>query len=113
MDPKPITRQRSPWTPAADIPINGCAAQRHTRRVHDGALQAFVAQEPGGWHMSISFTNHRGKPSRYPSWDEIVHARDVLLPPDVAFVMRLPATGEYVAVHPTTFHLFEHPERNT
>ncbi len=47
--------------------------------------------------------------SRYPRWDEIMHARDHLLPSDVGFVMHLPADGEYVALHPTTFHLHQHP----
>jgi hypothetical protein len=81
------------------------------RRVHDGELSAIVAQETPGWHLSISFTNHRGEPSRYPTWDELADARDALLPDDIGFVMHLPPSGEYVALHPTTFHLHQFPER--
>ena len=44
---------------------------------------------------------------RYPTWDEIADARDELLPGDVEFVMYLPRSGEYVAVHDSTFHLHE------
>jgi len=57
----------------------------------------------------MSYVDRCGHPSRYPTWDEIADARDQLLPVDVGFVMHLPARGEYVAVHPTTFHLHEHP----
>jgi hypothetical protein len=38
-------------------------------------------------------------------------ARDEFLPAAAAFVMHLPTLDEYVAVHDTTFHLHEHPER--
>lgn len=81
------------------------------RRVGDGTLWALVAEEPWGWHMSISFRNTRNELTRYPRWDEIAHARDDLLPADVDFVMWLPKSGEYVALHDTTFHIHEHPER--
>lgn len=112
--PKPITRQRSPWQLVHDVPITpGWTAKAHVRKVHDGALRAFVAEEPAGWHLSISFANHKGKPSRYPSWDEITHARTELLPSEVGFVMHLPPEGEYVALHDSTFHLHEWPERSS
>jgi hypothetical protein len=42
---------------------------------------------------------------------EIADARDVFLPADVACVMHLPRSAEYVALHDTTFHLHEHPPR--
>ncbi len=111
---RPITRQRSAWN-IHDQPLNigGVSATAAQRNVGDGVLRALVAEEPTGWHLSISFVDHKGKPSRYPRWDEIVDARDQLLPADVAFVMHLPVADQYVAVHDTTFHLHEHPERGT
>jgi hypothetical protein len=91
----------------------GHSADVHIRRVGDGLLRALVAEEPLGWHLSISFVDPKGRPSRYPHWDEITHARSQLLPGDVGFVMHLPPDGEYIAVHDTTFHLHEHPERGS
>lgn len=88
------------------------------REVADGHLSAFVTREPTGpdgvseWHLSISHrTNERPpKAGRYPTWDEITHARYELLPADLTFSMLLPPQSEYVAVHDTTFHLYEtHP----
>jgi hypothetical protein len=81
------------------------------RNVSDGTLVAFVDDEPEGWHLSISFRDHRGGWSRYPSWDELAHARYELLPAEWDFVMHLPPPDEYVAAHPTTFHLHQWPER--
>lgn len=107
MKRSPITRQRSPWTAGQKI---GPLASFH-RPVSDGQLVALVAEEPLGWHMSISFRNHLGLLTRYPRWDEIAHARDQLLPAHIGFVMHLPTADEYVALHDTTFHLHEHPER--
>jgi hypothetical protein len=89
----------------------GIDARWWRREVGDGTLVALVADEPAGWHLSISFRDRRGALTRYPKWDEIAHARDGLLPAEVGFVMHLPPAGEYVAVHDTTFHLFQHPER--
>jgi hypothetical protein len=110
----PITRQKSPWEPMANAnTIGGVEVAWWQRRVADGLLIACVAPEPQGWHLSISFRNHRGDLTRYPQWDEIAHARDELLPDDVDFVMHLPKAGEYVALHDTTFHLHQHPETET
>lgn len=112
MSRAPITRQRSAWKPVTGVRPELVAMGRwFIRAVHDGTLRACVAEEATGWHLSVSFVNHRGVPSRYPTWDELAHARDELLPADVGFVMHLPRAVEYVAVHPTTFHLHEHPER--
>jgi hypothetical protein len=108
---KPLTRQRSDWTHVMEGRFDGIDAKVYARHVHDGSLRAFVADEPAGWHLSISFVNHKGDPTRYPTWDEITHAREQLLPANVAFVMHLPVADEYVAIHPTTFHLHEHPPR--
>jgi hypothetical protein len=111
MERAPITKQRSPWVEmdGAVVPVAG--ATWWVRSVHDGQLRACVAEEPIRWHLSISHVDNKSRPRRYPTWDEIADARDLLLPDDVAFVMHLPVAGEYVAVHATTFHLHEHPER--
>lgn len=119
--PDPLVPQLTPWRRLADGPglsevagllrSQGLSAQAWRRTVRDGMLRALVAEEPMGWHLSISFADDCNRPSRYPSWDEIAHARYELLPHDVDFVMHLPPPGEYIAVHPTTFHLHEHPER--
>lgn len=111
MERAPITRQRSPWVEFGENVYAIPATRAYERKVSDGKLMAIVGEEPLGWHLSISFRNHKGDPTRYPTWDEIAHARDELLPADVAFVMHLPLADEYVALHDTTFHLHEHPER--
>lgn len=100
----PLTRQRSEWE---QVPSVFGGAEQFRRRVGDGTLVAILAQEPTGWHLSISFRDHKGRLTRYPRWDEIVHARDALTPLDVAFAMILPTADEYVALHDTTFHLHE------
>ncbi|MGE0796200.1 MAG: hypothetical protein AB7O29_12795, partial [Acidimicrobiia bacterium] len=84
----PITKARSTWEEQDGWWL---------RRVADGQLRAIVVEEPLGWHLSISFIDHRGRPARYPRWDEIADARDLLLPADVGFVMHLPPADEYVA----------------
>jgi hypothetical protein len=112
MERAPITRQRSPWLEAEPLTINDVRTRTFRREVNDGALWALVAEEPQGWHLSISFRDRRDQLTRYPRWDEIAHARDELLPADIDFVMWLPRAGDYVALHDTTFHLHEHPERS-
>jgi len=105
----PLTRQRSPWDrdPGSDLEIQGVEARCYRRRVSDGALVALVALEPEGWHLSVSFRSHRGTLTRYPSWDELAHARYELLPAEITVAMILPPPDEYVALHDTTFHLHE------
>jgi hypothetical protein len=107
----PISRPRSPWR-QIETPLGYGQAWR--RDTGDGSLVVMVAQEPDiGWHLSISFRDHRGELTRYPRWDEIAHARDELLPADRTFVMFLPPSDEYVALHDTTFHLHEYHEAQT
>lgn len=114
VDPRPITRQRSKWDQTGTFPLPaGVTGKVFKRAVGDGMLTAIVSQEPQGWHMSIShrFSGSKREPAgRYPHWDEIAHARDSLLPADVAFVMHLPTEDEYVAIHDTCFHIHEYPE---
>ncbi len=64
-------------------------------------LHVLVGRSPQGWHLSIS---HK---SRYPTWDEIAHARYELIPNEVTMAMLLPPTEEYVNLHQNTFHLWE------
>lgn len=115
MKHKPLSTIRSEWIEmqgGAQI-IQGVEAKWFQRRCGDGILAACVSDEPIiGWHLSISFRDNKGRLSRYPRWDEIVHAREELLPHDLGFTMGLPRLDEYVALHDTTFHLHEeYPER--
>lgn len=88
--------------------------QWYGRNVGDGSLMACAAYEDGiGFHLSISHRTANGRPGRYPTWDEIADARDVLLPAEVSFVMVLPAADDYVSLHDTTFHLHEEQPANT
>ena len=110
----PLTRQRSSWLEAADateivdmLTATGALKVRILRRqVHDGELTAIISLDGGLWHASVS---HRasGKSPRYPTWDELAHARYELLPSDIDVVMHLPPPSEFVALHDTTFHLHE------
>lgn len=109
--PRPMTRQRSNWQLIDKGEIMGFANTTHRRPVADGRLLAIVAEEPMGWHLSISFTNHREQHARYPTWDEQTHAVRALLPADLTYVMAIPPDNEYVALHDTTFHWHEYPSR--
>ena len=124
MQHTPLTKQRSEWRDITDLDevsrllseAGATDIRQVWRNVHDGQLRVIVAREPQGWHLSISHAKRGPKgqvmPGRYPSWDEIAHARYELLPDDLDFVMHLPPPGEYVALHDTTFHLHQHPEVN-
>lgn len=81
------------------------------RDVKDGHLTVMVGREPEvGWHLSISHrTNHNPpRPGRNPKWGEIKDARYRFCPHDVAMCMILPPPDEYVNIHETCFHLWEH-----
>lgn len=110
MTARPLTRQKSAWA-EVETPAARTTERHFARNTSDGRLFAIVAIEPMvGWHLSVSFRDHRGTHRRYPTWDEILHARDQLLPAEIDFVMHLPASdADYIAVHPTTFHLYQHP----
>lgn len=112
MNRDPITRQRSPWEQYEALQLDGVPVTVWRRRIHDGALRALVADEPAGWHLSVSWAGNGPRQAlRYPTWDELAHARYELLPADIGVAMYLPAELDYVAVHPTTFHLHQHPPR--
>lgn len=55
-----------------------------------GVLMAIV--DGDGNHLSVS------APGRYPTWDEIAHARYGLLPADKTFALPLPPPDEYVNI---------------
>ena len=109
--PKPERAQRGVWVAAGTIDMGGVPTTVWTRRVDDGVLRAFVAREPSGWHLSIAHSRPLGDRHRrrYCNWDEIAEARYSLLPDDITVAMLLPPRGQYVAVHPTVFHLHEIP----
>lgn len=121
--PRPLVDQTTPWqqVPAGAtlrllLEMGARHVEVHQREVEDGHLSAIVTKEPSGpggcieWHLSISHRLDDRSPGRYPTWDEIAHARYELLPDDLPFAMMLPPKSEYVAVHDTTFHLHEvHP----
>lgn len=98
----PVIRERALGVVAEDL------MQPGTRRFKMGKCRILLSPphaEAGiGWHMSIS------RSDRYPSWDEIAHARYELLPDDILMVMHLPPPDEYVALHKFTFHLHEADE---
>jgi hypothetical protein len=112
MERAPITKIRSTWQRIEGPEIPGAIASAwFVRSVSDGTLSLCVADEPQiGWHLSISFRDHKGFLTRYPQWDEIADARDQFLPNDLSFVMHLPTTEEYVALHDTTFHIHQFNE---
>jgi hypothetical protein len=115
---RPMTRQRSQWEPFARWPgreeleaAGATFAGAWERRVGDGYLIAIVTINPPGaekgWHLSISFRDHRGKLTRYPRWDEVADAREAFCPDDVVMAMLLPPADEYISLHDTTFQLHE------
>lgn len=73
------------------------------RRYRMGDCSVIVGSSTKGWHLSIAH------PSRYPTWDEIAHARYKLVPGDVTMAMLLPPMTEYVNFNPTCFHLWQVP----
>lgn len=117
MKHEPLTRQRSPWVgvPAKSMDFGGgVVAHYFTRQVADGTLGVFLGHEPLGpenalrWHLSISYQDRHGANTRYPSWDEQVHALREVGPQGVTWAMILPPDGDgYVNLHPTTMHWHE------
>lgn len=106
---QPLTPQLTPFRrrAKADQIHNGTLVRAWRRLVADGRLNALVSDEPLGWHLSIAHVLDSGRPGRYPTWDEIVHARQQLLPDEAFFAMVLPPAADYINLHPTTFHLHQ------
>lgn len=70
---------------------------------------------PGGDVVIFSLARHEGllwahlsmsKPSRMPTWPELVAARDALLGDHVEAYQVAPPRDRYVNVHPRVLHLF-------
>ena len=77
----------------------------NAKRYRMGECAIIAGSTPGtGWHLSISH------PTRYPTWDEIAHARYKLIPDAVVMGMLLPKSFQYVNVHPNCFHLWQIPD---
>ena len=51
-------------------------------------------------HLSISH------PTRYPTWEELLEAKDMFSGAEDEMVQVLPRKSEYVNVHPNCFHLY-------
>ena len=117
MEREPLSKQRSKWEPIKANPdaaweralvANGAELVGiYERRLGDGVLRSIVTRNRGKWHISVSFTDNRGKQSRYPRWDETADARYTLCPDEITMAMLLPPPSQYVAAHATTFHLHE------
>lgn len=88
---------------------------------NDELLLCFTDQEPieiqrqvvPQWHLSISHQlidreTQATRPGRYPTWDEMKDARYRFTPPHVSMCMILPPPEDFVAIHDTCFHLFQH-----
>jgi hypothetical protein len=62
------------------------------RVFHKGELRVFVGRDlhvdPGGWCLSISHKR------RYPTWEEVKHARREFIPLDVTMAIVVPETEE-------------------
>jgi hypothetical protein len=106
----PLTRQRSDWADVGAFDCDGAPGRAYRRNVHDGFLSALLTQEPHGQHLSVAHHNgaaRKDRARRYPTWDELADARYRLCAPGVDMVMILPPLDDYVACHPTTFHLHQ------
>lgn len=102
------------WMQRSDNPVltalMGPDTWYYRKEVADGVLNVMVTPDQGeGFHLSISHQID-GKPGRYPSWDEILEARDRFTPGHVEMVMYLPTKEAYVNAHETTFHLWSLPK---
>ena len=71
-------------------------------RVNDGTLRAIRDRDAEGlWHLSISHRPKRERRQpRWPTWDELVHARDELLPSNIV-------VGVLVTLEDETLHMHE------
>ena len=116
MSKRTSKQELGPWQRIADR--NGTGWMRARGLLEDdaqeyscGDLIALVGsrqRNERGWHLSIS------APGRYPTWDEIAHARYSLLPADKHFAMVLPPEDQYVNLDDgrggragNIFHLWE------
>lgn len=89
-----------------DVLFDGEPTRAWYRVVVGGYLHAYVAHMPTGWHVSVSYVDDESStPTRLPTWAELFHAREVLVPAGVTMAVVLHA--EVSA--PTMLHLHEIP----
>lgn len=89
-----------PWPPGVSPASMGL--EPNARRFRMGGCIVIVGSTPAaGYYLSISCAH------RYPTWDEVAHARYALIPDHVTMAMILPPSGEYVNVHPHCLHLWQ------
>lgn len=62
--------------------------------------RALISHEGGLWHVSVSH------PQRYPTWGELISAREHFIPDHVAMAMAVPPSAEYSDVQQTCLHLW-------
>lgn len=115
LDPDAMGRLR--WRRAVDLEWHGVVLRRYVADVEDGLLSATVGLEPIGtagrslWHVSVAhrkMVHGEERFVRYPSWDELKHAKYTLVPADVAMIMVFPRRSvPYVDDHKTALHLWE------
>lgn len=97
---KRTTKQALP--PVRDTGPAGPGCEPGARTFRCGKLRMIVGRSNAeGWHMSISH------PTRYPTWDEIAHARYSLMPPDIMVGILLPPADDYVNLHDNCFNVWE------
>ena len=97
--PDPILQ---PWSrPSYPVAIG---LEPNAQRYRMGDCRIIVGSTlESGIHLSISH------PTRYPTWDEIAHARYTLVPGDITMAMLLPPQDQYINIHPNCFHLWQIP----
>ncbi len=88
-----------------DMMFEGVPTQAWYRPTSDGHLRAYVAEDPSGWHVSLSYVDGDEKATRLPAIDELFHARRHLVPDDVTMAMIMPRSLEGSV--PPMLHLHE------
>lgn len=81
----------------------------------DGELRFIIAEEVGGWHLSVTHAK-RGKggkltAGRYPTWTELIEARQAAIETETEFMVLMPSLAELEEVPDATLHLYEFPPR--
>lgn len=90
------------------IPNPETIGGENVRAYKNGPIRIIISEDTGPvfgvmrkcLHLSISH------PNRYPTWDEILDARNTLMPSDRDGYMIMPKKGLYVNVHPNCFHVW-------
>lgn len=96
--PAPV---EAPLIPILAALRNSGKVEPDLRRFRFGDCDCLVGSSFLGWHLSVSCRE------RYPTWDELAHAREHLLPMDATFALIFPPPAEYVNRDPNRFHLWQ------